>query len=113
MPLKRYLFHFLQNREDDIYYFDKNGRYIMKEGNKVYQLASCTSSNNLTENGVWRNLEPCKCSGSHCLAKVPFGTCSARVHDLNDAVLLPKSEIINIESKCIYTLRNFSKHCYI
>ncbi|CAB3259604.1 unnamed protein product [Arctia plantaginis] len=87
---------YILNQDNEKYYFDKNGRYVIKDGNKVYQLAPCTSSNTLTENGLWRNLEPCRCTGI-CLAKVPFGTCSTRVHNLNDAVLLPKSEVINIE----------------
>uniref|UniRef100_A0A2A4JXR5 Uncharacterized protein n=1 Tax=Heliothis virescens TaxID=7102 RepID=A0A2A4JXR5_HELVI len=77
---------FSENLETEPYYFDENGRYILRDGEKFHQCAPCTSEYKLGENGLFKKVTQ-DCGHSERVNP----DCRLEIKDLTDVVILPKN----------------------
>lgn len=89
------------------YYFDKYGRYIHRDGKKVYQCAPCTSLYRLEDNDLLTKLEENKDINDtkETEGDVDAGPslkefqCRKEIKNPNHVVVLPNVDPVNITSK--------------
>lgn len=77
---------FSENLETEPYYFDENGRYILRNGEKFHQVAPCTSEYKLGEDGLFKKVTK-DCGHSEKVNP----DCRLEIKDLTDVVILPKN----------------------
>ncbi|CAH0689962.1 unnamed protein product [Spodoptera exigua] len=85
---------FVENVETEPYYFDENGRYVIRDGEKFHQCAPCTSLYKLTEDGFFQKVTK-DCGHSERVNP----NCRMEIKDLTDAVILPKNDFVDITGK--------------
>ncbi|KAI8425433.1 hypothetical protein MSG28_007178 [Choristoneura fumiferana] len=73
--------------------YDDKGRYVMKDGEKIYQVMTCTSSYKLGEDTL---LKKVTVDCGHSDAFKP--NCGMLIKDLSDVEMLPKTEPMDITS---------------